>query len=116
MRASIATCVVLALLTLTSGFPLLRCPFLTTAHQAQSCCPRANPQPRKECPLSKTLETCPYYVTDAKLGEIAAKALTPPRDRFESAVILPAVRWPRAPVLWMAASTDLYLRFRVLLI
>jgi hypothetical protein len=119
MRGSIASCVAFAILALASGIPLLNCPFLTPKANAKSSCHREAPGQHGKCPLSLTLETCPYFITDGKLGIVEAKA-------FAVAPALPVVVAP-AEVLSNAApaaplpdfipsQTDLHIRIRVLLI
>jgi hypothetical protein len=63
----------LAVITLTvllSGVPLLACPFLHPHNKQHACCQ----QPKSDkCPSSSTLENCPYYVTQSKLGPAETK-------------------------------------------
>jgi hypothetical protein len=54
---------------------LAACPFLAgESSQASdhSCCPR-KPAPEKHCPASDNLASCPYLLTEAKLGKTEAK-------------------------------------------
>jgi hypothetical protein len=53
------------LFTLGSGVLLLNCPFLRSEPSHSSCCPRDVPA---KCPLSKNFDTCPYVMTEAKIG------------------------------------------------
>ena len=63
-KAGLAVLALAARVTLTSGATLLRCPFLQREAEID-CCSRSQ---HKKCPLSSTLETCPYYVTESKFG------------------------------------------------
>jgi hypothetical protein len=54
---------------------LAACPFLTGASSEtskHSCCPR-KPAPSKHCPVSDNLASCPYFITEAKIGKTEAK-------------------------------------------
>jgi hypothetical protein len=78
----------LAWLVLT---PLVACPFLqaASARPAAPCCP-ASHAPKPHCPLSPTIETCPFFVTEAKIGSSDIKIQTVSVERMVSAVALPA--------------------------
>ena len=64
MRYFLAQFVTAALFALVSVGALLPCPFLTSK---QSCCPRPH-GPDKKCPLSETLDNCPFFMTERKIG------------------------------------------------
>jgi membrane protease YdiL (CAAX protease family) len=54
---------------------LAACPFLmgeSSQASDHSCCPR-KPAPEKHCPASDNLASCPYFLTEAKLGKTEAK-------------------------------------------
>jgi hypothetical protein len=106
---------VLALLFFISGVALFNCPFLNQTNSHAPCCPREASSEQSKCPLSKSLDTCPLYVTEAKIGwtqgavgvETAAiiapaHALTPPGSLSET------------PSTWVPQLTNLHLRLRVL--
>jgi hypothetical protein len=53
---------------------LAACPFLmgeSSQASDHSCCPR-KPAPSKHCPASDNLASCPYFVTEAKIGNTEA--------------------------------------------
>jgi hypothetical protein len=58
----------LAFCTWLVASALIVCPFLraelNTVHRP--CCPRTNAPPH--CPLSQSLQDCPFYVTESKIG------------------------------------------------
>jgi hypothetical protein len=51
---------------LVSG--LIACPFLTAELQParHACCPRSGPAPT--CPVSQSLQDCPYFASESKIG------------------------------------------------
>lgn len=67
LRPAMTMLVTAALLVLLTGIPLLSCPFLTASHTASQkpCCPRAT---SSRCPLAPSLDACPYYLSEARLG------------------------------------------------
>jgi hypothetical protein len=116
VRKAAASVVILALGVLISGVLLLNCPFLTpSTEHASPCCPRQSPSPSK-CPLAPTMETCPYFITEAKLGYVEAKVLTVSPfivDEAQTPALSPAIL--NEPVSeWAPAATDLHVRNRVL--
>lgn len=56
-------------LALVSAGSLIACPFLLADPSAatKSCCPRSAASDRR-CPLSESMETCPYYIAEARIG------------------------------------------------
>ena len=99
---------------------LAACPFLmgeSSQASEHSCCPR-KPAPEKHCPASDNLASCPYFLTEAKLGKTEAKfsvGLAP-------AVVSPVIHhdWNAAVVAVTllvdqdADGSETYLRNRVL--
>jgi membrane protease YdiL (CAAX protease family) len=54
---------------------LAACPFLmgeSSNASKHSCCPR-KPASQKHCPASDNLASCPYFLTEAKLGKTEGK-------------------------------------------
>jgi hypothetical protein len=54
------------LFTLGSRELLLNCPFLLAESSQRPCCPGEIPS--NKCPLSKSFDTCPYVLSEAKIG------------------------------------------------
>ena len=99
---------------------LIACPFMAVSHSAGGpCCPGQPVAPK--CPLAPTLQTCPYYLTESKIG-----IAQPGVQVYVPLVAVATVRLPElfgVRELWLNASgipiradSDLYLRNRVLLI
>lgn len=108
MRARIASLLVAILLTFGSGVLLLRCPFL----QHKSCCSRELP---KQCPLSKSIDSCPYVATESKAGLVEVKFVTPSLPAVTTAaepVLL--VRNEEPPPSWQPSQIDRHILLRVL--
>jgi hypothetical protein len=116
VRVVVVSCVVFALLFFTSGAALLNCPFLSQPSSPAPCCPRETGNRQGKCPLSKSLDTCPFYVTEGKIGAAKDKVV----------VVVPANE-PRYPIVfdssdwlversstWVPQLTDLHVRLRVL--
>lgn len=67
---------------------LIACPFLDWEPAEASghpCCPRENPGPR--CPISPSLQNCPFYATESKLGivqKVRSGEFALPAGRFET--------------------------------
>lgn len=105
----------LALLYFVSGVALLNCPFLTKSNSHAPCCPREASNEQSKCPLSKSLDTCPLYVTEAKIGwtEVNVVVDTPGVIFVAHAITSPD--WlTDSPSTWVPQLTDLHLRLRVL--
>jgi hypothetical protein len=109
---------VAALTVFVSGLPLLGCPFLQGGFDKEQhhCCP---PSEQKKCPLSSTLETCPYYVTDSKLGmaQVKRDTLTLPVAATSALLKPAALLLPNASQSAQSLpfdGTGLYLTNRVL--
>ena len=60
----LALFVAMALFALVSVGGMVPCPFLTAN---KSCCPRSH-APEKKCPLSESLDNCPFFMTERKIG------------------------------------------------
>jgi hypothetical protein len=116
MRSLVACIVAMVLLGLVVATSIIACPYLQPDSKAShGCCSKSHTRGKK-CPLSSTEETCPLYLSEAKLG------IT--KDKFDLGMPGPLV----APVfvtarVWVgrsatltapAAETDLYLANRVL--
>jgi hypothetical protein len=61
MKQGVTWLMTAVLLSMITVMPLIACPFLKLDSE-MSCCSRT------KCPLSKTVETCPFYVTESKIG------------------------------------------------
>jgi hypothetical protein len=96
------------------------CPYFAsdpTSASSMPCCPRQTDDFAKHCPLSETVETCPFYITESKIGIAAAFAVpvtalpvsTDPQVISTGLVIEVATQAP-------GNGIDIYLRNRVLLI
>ncbi len=64
LRRFLAQFVAMAMFALVSVGGLVPCPFLTAN---KSCCPRPH-APEKKCPLSESLDNCPFFMTERKIG------------------------------------------------
>ncbi len=62
MRSFLALFVAMALFALVSAGGMVPCPFLTAN---KSCCPRSH-APEKKCPLSESLDNCPFFYDGAE--------------------------------------------------
>ncbi|MBY0506438.1 MAG: hypothetical protein K2X03_21135 [Bryobacteraceae bacterium] len=71
MRKIVAIAMAVVLSSLLVGSPLVACPFLAGK---PSCCRRMASQAPK-CPLAPSLERCPFYLTEGKLGYVEAKSV-----------------------------------------
>src|ERR1700721_117735 len=58
---------VLVFVSLVSFSQAIACPFLKQAGSADSCCQK-HKVPASPCPLSRTVSTCPFYITESKIG------------------------------------------------
>jgi len=112
MRVAIACCVALALLGVASGLALINCPFLVSSDHP-SCCHKYAPN---KCPLSNSLETCPYVPLDAKIQHREANVAGTPPQAIGLDLPVVSVRPEIARVAWTPSLTDLHIRIRVLLI
>ena len=66
-RKAYAFGMVLAFCGWIAASVLIACPFLQAELVAKhSCCPRTSAPSR--CPLSKSIQDCPFYVTESKIG------------------------------------------------
>ena len=109
MKRAVTLLMAAVLLSMITVMPLIACPFLKL--ETQACCSRTS-----KCPLSKTVETCPFYVTETKIGIKVAKFAIeglPVASVAFSPVAFSTVRAERIVPL---VSSDLYLLHRVLLI
>jgi hypothetical protein len=70
MRKALILTVLLTLTSLVVASPLVVCPFL----QAKPACCRKTTSHAPRCPLAPTLERCPFYMTEAKIGQAEQKA------------------------------------------
>jgi hypothetical protein len=118
MRKTVAWGMALALGGLITVSSLIACPFVQAYWRkaAHSCCSERTNAP-SSCPLSKSLETCPLYVAETKIGPA------------KSTVELESVVLAAAPIVLLITdpgsaslvrdhpvpeTADLYLRYRVL--
>jgi hypothetical protein len=67
-RKFTALCMAVGFCAWLTASALFTCPFLQAdmAFVRHPCCPKTNQTPR--CPLSKSIEDCPFYVTESKIG------------------------------------------------
>ncbi|HYP14814.1 MAG TPA: hypothetical protein VEQ63_12875 [Bryobacteraceae bacterium] len=66
-RAAVACFTATVILSFVLVSLATACPFLlSSAEHSAPCCPRQSTNGK--CPLSKNVQTCPYYVTESKLG------------------------------------------------
>ncbi|MBM3773559.1 MAG: hypothetical protein FJW37_00160 [Acidobacteria bacterium] len=110
----IAVLAAMVLAGMVTASPLVACPFISHSQADQdACCPRKS-EPL-ECPLAPTLQTCPYYVTESKIGTAKLKAPDAVLLITTSPVESPpaAVQDRHAPEDFQARS-EIYLRNRVL--
>ena len=113
MRKLLIIAVTLVLTSLVVASPLVACPFL----QGKPACCRKASSHAPRCPLAPTLERCPFYVTEAKIGWAESRGDTQP------ALAVSSDAQPSAalPVDWLLHRPDrlpghgrVYLRYRVL--
>jgi hypothetical protein len=74
MRKAQVWCVAVLFVAFATLSNLLPCPFLGSAaarHSSLPCCP----SPAERCPLSNTAESCPFFITEWKLGITQAKVI-----------------------------------------
>ena len=118
MRKAIA-CLQLALLfALVTVASLIPCPLLAapSANSQHPGCPRSQ-APLEQCPLAPTLESCPYFITEAKIGTAPSLrqlvtpvfSVTTPTDNPPSTF---STFKPRLSVL--RSQPGLYLKYRVI--
>jgi hypothetical protein len=69
MQKALIVVVTLVLTSLVVASPLVACPFL----QGKPSCYRRTSSHAPRCPLAPTLERCPFYLTEAKIGLAEAK-------------------------------------------
>ena len=114
MRRALTLIMALTLTSLVVGSPLVVCPFLQAKPPA--CCRKTSSHPPR-CPFAPSLERCPFYLTESKIGETERKA------PIADALIVPAlITYARA--VWVpfadmgtphvADGAGRYLRLRVL--
>lgn len=116
VRAAFASCVMLAILFLVSGAALLNCPFLKDPNSHLPCCPRQSSEKQGKCPLSKSLDSCALYTTEAKIGRAESpgpSVQAPLIDASTPAVIALTEGLPERSDAWSPDSTDLHVRLRV---
>ena len=112
MRRALTLIMALTLTSLVVGSPLVACPFLQAKQPA--CCRKTSSHPPR-CPFAPSLERCPFYLTESKIGETEQKApiavFTPVLVTPESTVWVPflVLGNPHVP-----DSARMYLRHRVL--
>jgi hypothetical protein len=79
MKPIVASSMVVLLSSYVILSLLAPCPFFGDTSQAASapmpCCPRQSNDNPNHCPLSETIETCPFYITEAKIGVAAPFAI-----------------------------------------
>jgi hypothetical protein len=109
MRHVVTLLMAAVLLSMITVMPLISCPFLKP--ETQACCSRTT-----KCPLSKTVETCPFYVTETKIGIKVAKFAIDGLPVSSAAFTPVAFSAPPVERIVPLASSDLYLLHRVLLI
>jgi hypothetical protein len=114
MRQAVTLLTAAVLLSMITVMPLIACPFLKL--DSDACCPRTDTQAQK-CPLSTNIESCPFYVTETKLGiKVAKFAISGPPLSSTPAAVTTAVPVLRTYSAIPPLSGDLYLLNRVLLI
>jgi hypothetical protein len=98
---------------------LAACPFLmgeSSQSSDHSCCPR-KPAPSKHCPASDNLASCPYLVTEAKIGKTEPKFAVAVAPAPVAGIFDHDVTAPRMGVRGIDPGADAsgtYLRNRVL--
>jgi hypothetical protein len=113
MRRVLILTVLLTLTSLVVASPLVACPFL----QGKPSCCRKTSSHAPRCPLSPTLERCPFYLTEAKIGQaedkapLADAAISPLNESSDARVAVPFTETRPNHV---ANSAGSYLRNRVL--
>ncbi len=93
MRSFLAQFVAMALFALVSVGAMVPCPFLTAN---KSCCPRSH-GPEKKCPLSESLDNCPFFMTERKIGMAEATL-----ESWYAPPVREVVREPEDGVFWVA--------------
>lgn len=100
--------------------PLLACPFLQAGQTKanQHCCPRPHSpakSPVKSCPLASTLDSCPYFLTESKIG-IAQAEQSSPFALTATTLTVPALASSYLAISkdFVANRANAYLRNRVL--
>jgi hypothetical protein len=121
MRNGTAVLTALTLFALITAGSLMVCPFLMADSTGlrNPCCPRRTPIPAKECPLSKSLQTCPFYITEAKIGIAEAKvkvAVEPMAPASPTPPLSPVVSTVETAPVYVTRASALYLVNQVLLI
>ncbi len=74
MRKTLAVSLIFVLTMLVAAAPLMACPFV----QGQKACCRRTSSQAPRCPLAPSLERCPFYLTEAKIGVAEAKVVSLP--------------------------------------
>ena len=119
LRGIVALAMAAAFCLWIAGSALIACPFLQAELNAarHPCCPRTGPAPH--CPLSQTLQDCPFYVTESKIGITEAIQHADPAHAVSPMVVpIPAAAPDpgEAAVELIRDASGLHLRIRVLLI
>ena len=120
MQRIAASSVVLLLASYVILSFFVPCPFFSKSSDSASsmpCCPRQSDDAAKHCPLSESIETCPFYVTESKIGIASAfvipvSALPLSSGPHIGSIDIDLHSLPQVP----ASGVDTYLRNRVLLI
>jgi hypothetical protein len=77
MRKAQVCCVAVLFVAFATLSNLLPCPFLGSVsprHSSLACCPSQS-SPAERCPLSNTAESCPFFITEWKLGIAQARVI-----------------------------------------
>ena len=119
-RAKIAGAMALLFTIFVAFSSFLDCPFLNrsdSAHASMPCCPRES-SPSQECPLSDALQTCPFYVTESKIGvaegKVVIAGITPSVDPLTDTLLAEFDKPALAGSVRDPGKTDIYLVNRVL--